>query len=390
VGTPNGRLYTYNTRGIRTGKCVEDTNTTFLLDGPNVAAEVENNAVSANYLWGANPIRADRASTVRYFIYNAHGDVVQLTDGTGTLQKSYSYDAFGNEKNPSSTDVNPFHYCGEYWDSETGTYYLRARYYDPAIGRFTQADTHWNVANMIYGDSPVKWNEQKADPNDPLGLNTYTYAPDFNAIMQSGNLYVYGMNNPITYIDQNGDVVISATVLFIAGSAALTGAIGGFVGNHIANKKGVAGWKKVGYIAGGVVAGGAVGAVAGAVVVPAATAAGFGGISITTAGVSTVAATGTSFGTLGTLVANNGKQVIDWANTTAHGIQRMAERGVTQAMANTWVQTGKALRQSGGQILYITRQGAVVVNKAGQVITAYGSKYFDANMVEVVKKLFGK
>jgi len=157
--------YTYDTHGIRTGKCVEDTNTTFLLDGSNVAAEVENNAVSANYLWGANPIRADRASTVRYFLYNAHGDVVQLTDGTGTLQKSYTYDAFGNEKNPSSTDVNPFRYCGEYWDSETGTYYLRARYYDPVIGRFLAEDPSRAGLNWyIYcSNSPIAF-------IDPLGL----------------------------------------------------------------------------------------------------------------------------------------------------------------------------------------------------------------------------
>jgi len=218
--------YTYNTRGIRTGKCVEDTNTTFLLDGSNVAAEAENNAVSANYLWGANPIRADRASTVRYFVYNAHGDVVQLTDGTGTLQKSYAYDAFGNEKNPSSTDVNPFRYCGEYWDSETGTYYLRARYYDPAIGRFTQADTHWDVSNMIYGDNPQKINERE----DALGLKTYTYVPEITAIMQAGNLYVYGLGNPVAFADHSGEAVIN--VVFAA-----IGAIAGWAfGDYVAKK----------------------------------------------------------------------------------------------------------------------------------------------------------
>lgn len=59
-------------------------------------------------------------------------------------------------------------------------------------------------------------------------------------------------------------------------------------------------------------------------------------------------------------------------------------------MAEAWVKTGKALQQAGDKILYITQQGAVVVNKAGQVITAYTSQYFDANMWEVVKKLFGK
>lgn len=59
-------------------------------------------------------------------------------------------------------------------------------------------------------------------------------------------------------------------------------------------------------------------------------------------------------------------------------------------MIEMWVKTGKALQQSGDKILYITRQGAVVINKAGMVITAYTSQYFDANMLEIIKKLFGE
>mgnify|MGYP004529609567 CR=1 FL=1 len=56
------------------------------------------------------------------------------------MTKTYDYDAFGNEANPSDADTNPFRYCGEYYDTETGTYYLRARYYDPSLGRFGTED----------------------------------------------------------------------------------------------------------------------------------------------------------------------------------------------------------------------------------------------------------
>ena len=45
------------------------------------------------------------------------------------------YDAFGNEKDRVGADPNPFRYCGEYFDVESGSYYLRARYYDPSVGR---------------------------------------------------------------------------------------------------------------------------------------------------------------------------------------------------------------------------------------------------------------
>ena len=79
-------------------------------------------------------------------------------------------------------------------------------------------------------------------------------------------------------------------------------------------------------------------------------------------------------------------KVIDWYRTTRHGFLRMSERGVTRNM----VRTGKALQQAGDKILYITKQGAVVINKTGQVITAYTSKYFDANMQKIVERLYGK
>ena len=144
-------------------------------------------------------------------------------------------------------DTNHFRYCGEYLDAETGRYYLRARYYDPLIGRFTQRDTHWNTANMIYGDNPQKINERE----DKLGLKTYSYVPQITAIMQSGNLYVYGINNPIQYYDKNGKLatefkvwldyaynamladgpapvgdIIAAGIVIVGGAVCLVGKIG--------------------------------------------------------------------------------------------------------------------------------------------------------------------
>ena len=105
-----------------------------------------------------------------------------------------------------------------------GTYYLRARYYAPTIGRFTQQDTHWTNANRIYGDNPQKTNERE----DRLGIQTYAYVPQISAVMQSGNLYVYCMNDPVMYVDPNGNewyhwaiggalVAVAAAVVVTAG-----------------------------------------------------------------------------------------------------------------------------------------------------------------------------
>ncbi|MPM69798.1 hypothetical protein SDC9_116746 [bioreactor metagenome] len=139
------------------------------------------------------------------------------------MTKTYDYDAFGVEQSPSATDPNPYRYCGEYYDKDTGTYYLRARYYSPTTGRFTQEDTHWKVSNMVYGDEPTKWNEHEANSNDRLGLSRYTYLPDTVAIRQSGNLYVYCMNNPVGHVDPAGLWTIS---LGVEASAAFLVSIG--------------------------------------------------------------------------------------------------------------------------------------------------------------------
>ena len=59
---------------------------------------------------------------------------------------TYSYDAWGKllqiGGGLASTlgQANPLRYRGYVYDSETGLYYLGSRYYDPAVGRFINAD----------------------------------------------------------------------------------------------------------------------------------------------------------------------------------------------------------------------------------------------------------
>jgi len=376
--------YTYYPNGLRKTKTVGGLTTTYVWDGDQLAYET-GSGTTKKYIRGLSLVACVEGSAPTYYQHDAHGNVVALTNSSGTVTRTYEYDAFGNQLNIDPTDTNPFRYCGEYYDAETGSYYLRARYYDSAIGRFTQEDPHWNTGNMVYGDDPA------AMSRGLLDLEAEYYLPSVLAMRQSGNLYAYCMNDPVGYTDSSGMFIISTSALVIAGGALLLGGLGGFAGNYIADKRGASGWDKAGYIAGGAVIGGIGGGALGAIAAPAViTATGVSEISITATGISTIAAAGTSFGKLGTLIINDGKQVVDWANTTAHGLQRMLERGVTQEMVNTWVKTGKALQQTGDKILYITRDGVAVINKAGQLITTYTSKNFDVNVQKVVEQLFGK
>lgn len=206
--------YSYNASGLRVGKSADGVQTAFILDGGNVVSEAKNGSVTS-YLRGVNLISADAGSGESYYLYNGHGDVISLTDALGTVTRSYGYDAFGVEVEPDEEDENPFRYCGEYYDTETGTYYLRARSYDPTIGRFTAEDTHWGPANAFFGDEPRQIGEYK----DALGTSVYTYAPDIMAIRQSGNLYVYCAGNPVMFADYTGE---NAAVIGYAGYSFLS------------------------------------------------------------------------------------------------------------------------------------------------------------------------
>ena len=161
--TPNGVLYiyyTYRPDGLR--HSIDDK--IHVWDGANIVADVDGNDVSV-YIRGANLIYADDGNII-YYHFNAHGDVVVLTNANGTKTKSYSYSAFGIEYNESALDDNPFRYCGEYFDKETQTIYLRARYYDAEQGRFTQEDPIRDGDNWYSycGGNPVMF-------VDPTGLS---------------------------------------------------------------------------------------------------------------------------------------------------------------------------------------------------------------------------
>jgi RHS repeat-associated protein len=106
-----------------------------------------------------------------------------IANSSGSITKTYAYDAFGVELSPVASDTNPFRYSGEYFDAETGDYYLRARYYNPRLGRFLTED-------------PVR---------------------------DGNNWYVYCNNNPVRYVDPSGKkaVVDDALVTLVL----VTGAV---------------------------------------------------------------------------------------------------------------------------------------------------------------------
>ena len=131
--------YAYLPNGLRYRKSNASHFDRYVWDrNGNIIAEMNGEGnLTSKYVRGNKLISKDGNE---YFGYDGHGSVVNISDESGKSIKSYDYDAFGVELNKDANDTNLFRYCGEQYDNETDSIYLRARYYSPSLGRFTTED----------------------------------------------------------------------------------------------------------------------------------------------------------------------------------------------------------------------------------------------------------
>ena len=120
------------------------TTTNYLYDGDNAIETVDQNgSVLAKYTQGQNidePLAELAAGASNFYEEDGLGSVTSLTNSSGALALSYTYDSFGKITASSGSVTNPFRYTGRDFDTETGLYYYRARYYDSQVGRFISED----------------------------------------------------------------------------------------------------------------------------------------------------------------------------------------------------------------------------------------------------------
>jgi RHS repeat-associated protein len=165
--------YTYNGSGLRMSKKVGSTTTDFAwnLSGslPTLLQERVSGGAVTDYIYGPNGTPLEQISGSSVLLYHADhlGSTRVLTDTSGTVKATYSYDAYGNVTNSTGTVVNPFLFAGQYRDAESGLYYLQARYYDPTTGQFLSRDAEASKTRSPFG-------YVDGDPlngGDPTGLD---------------------------------------------------------------------------------------------------------------------------------------------------------------------------------------------------------------------------
>ena len=186
--------YSYAPDGMRVSKTGNNETTKFYWDRGYMSAESVNGTFTAkNYIGVQGVFARESGSTTEYMLKNGHGDVTNIIKN-GTVTNWLDYDPYGNQTMGNTS--NPFRYCGEYFDEESGLIYLRNRYYSPEIGRFITEDPIQDGLNWYAycGNNPVNfW--------DPLGLDAIVITAD-NAAGSSG---FYAGHTSVIVQDDNGD-----------------------------------------------------------------------------------------------------------------------------------------------------------------------------------------
>ena len=144
-----------------------------------VVAEETGNGTITRYIRGLGIISSDseEAKTYYHYVSDEQGSITHVLSEDAEILNHYSYDAFGNIIEKTEKVENRFYYNGEMLDPVTQQYYLRARFYNPVIGRFTQEDTY-------YGDGLNLYQYCQANPVgyvDPRGHNCGTTQSHYNS-----------------------------------------------------------------------------------------------------------------------------------------------------------------------------------------------------------------
>ena len=183
----------YNGDGLRDSRTFNSSTTTFTWDANRSIPQVMDDG-DAQYTYGLGRIAKLEAPSVEgsgtyNYVVDGLGSTVKLIDGN-TVHHDTEYDVFGAVRSEATTPItNEFKFTGEQADASTGLEYLRARYYDPATGRFISKDP---IGGRV---------------GDP----------------RSQNRYLYAWNNPCSNVDPSGLETESVTEILCSASFSIYG-----------------------------------------------------------------------------------------------------------------------------------------------------------------------
>ena len=251
IMTEGGRsaAFTYNGDGARVKMNVSDGATSVLSRyyiGNQYELDVTPNGTTERLYLGGDAysapavyVKEDSGAWTFYNIGRDYlGNITHIATEDGTLVEENSYDPWGRLRNPETKEIYSLGtepelmlgrgYTGHEHLTWFGLINMNARLYDPVLGRFLSPDP-------------------------------FVQMPDFT---QNFNRYSYCLNNPLVYVDENGEFIFTLSTFAIIGictSAAIGVGLGVYEGYKIAERKGLEGSARVWTMIGGGLIGGVAG-----------------------------------------------------------------------------------------------------------------------------------
>ena len=185
----------YDGENLRAGITENGKKTTFLYHNGEILTEFDGESAPVKrYLRGIGLSHVQTRDNEAYHAYHQdeQGSTAYITGQNSAIENCYQYDAFGNLLEQKEEVSNRILYTGQQYDQETGQYYLRARYYNPVVGRFLQEDTYRGDGLNLYAycaNNPVVY-------YDPSGQQKCTKPQNAELADTKGKKAVNGGSNP--------------------------------------------------------------------------------------------------------------------------------------------------------------------------------------------------
>lgn len=221
VAVDNGTAgaYMYDGDGNRVSKSTLGWTERYVNDiaqGLPVVLQNESPGGTSSYFYGLSLMEQVSSQSTDFYQYDGLGSVIGLTDSLGRPETAYAYDPWGNAILPSAGST-PFRFAGQALDPVTGLYYLRARYYDPTIGRLISRDSFAGFAANPLSANKYAYSLNRptvfSDPSGFAAENTSASANVVETIIQGGCAVVGAVQ---TVLETTADFLASAGIYYIA------------------------------------------------------------------------------------------------------------------------------------------------------------------------------
>ena len=212
----NVQVNRYDAEGLRHEMEENGRLVRFIFHKGEAVAEQEENSNVIRLIRGSELITqssdSESARTYYHYASDEMGSTTHIVDENGNVKNRYAYDAWGKITAKAEAVPNRFTYYGQQIDPITQQYYLRARFYNPILGRFTQEDTYRGDGLNLYAycaNNPVYY-------VDPSGLATSISPDELNAILSRGSqeeIFSTLWNIRTKLLDNNGKLEIDTSLL---------------------------------------------------------------------------------------------------------------------------------------------------------------------------------